>query len=104
VGRVAFKRGVTPLGGNHVFALPSRIAPFHLPSPLMGSARVAFVLSPRRWSPKTVTTSSMVGRSEPGCGLCPSLSFKDVHHQCWGGECAELGPVSARAAARSFPQ
>jgi hypothetical protein len=29
-----------------------------------------------------VTTSSMVGRSEPGCGLRPSLSFKDVHHQC----------------------
>jgi hypothetical protein len=47
--------------------------------------------SPRRWSPKTVTTSSMVGRSEPGCGLCPSLSFKDVHHQCWGGECASWG-------------
>jgi hypothetical protein len=51
-----------------------------------------------------MTTSSMVGRSEPGCGLCPSLSFKDVHHQCWGEECAELGPVSVRAAARSFPQ
>jgi hypothetical protein len=81
----------------------------------MGSARVAFVLlsleernfvevgtfqpsfgfkdfhqgspaaSPRRWSPKTVTTSSMVGRSEPGCGLCPSLIFKDVHHPGWGG-------------------
>jgi hypothetical protein len=51
-----------------------------------------------------VTTSSWVGRSKPGCGLCPSLSFKDVHHQCWGGECAELGSVSARAAARSFPQ
>jgi hypothetical protein len=60
--------------------------------------------SPPRWSPKTVTTSSRVGISKPGCGLCPSLSFKDVHHQCWGGECAELGPVSARAVARSFPQ
>jgi hypothetical protein len=60
--------------------------------------------SPRRWSPKAVTTSSWAGRSKPGCGLCPSLSFKDVHHQCWGGECAELGSVSARAAARSFPQ
>jgi hypothetical protein len=41
--------------------------------------------SPRRWSPKTVTTSSMVGRSEPGCGLCPALSFKDLHHPGWGG-------------------
>jgi hypothetical protein len=134
VGRVAFKRRATPLDGNRVFALSSCIAPFHLPSPQMGSARVAFVLSsleernfaecwyllaiaqlqgfssgspaasPRRWSPKTVTTSLMVGRSKLGCGLCPTLSFKDVHHQCWGGECAELGPVSAWAAACSFPQ
>jgi hypothetical protein len=31
----------------------------------------------------------MVGRSELGCGLCPSLSFKDVHHPCWGGGRAE---------------
>jgi hypothetical protein len=22
----------------------------------------------------------VVGRSKPGCGLCPALSFKDVHH------------------------
>jgi hypothetical protein len=51
-----------------------------------------------------VTPSLMVGRSELGCGLCPSLSFKDVHHQCWEGECAELGSVPVRAAARSFPQ
>jgi hypothetical protein len=50
-----------------------------------------------------VTTSSWVGRSKLGYDLCPSLSFKDVHHQCWGGECAELGSVSTRTAARSFP-
>jgi hypothetical protein len=36
-----------------------------------------------------VTTSSMVGRSKPGCGLCPALSFKDVHHPGWGGGRAE---------------
>jgi hypothetical protein len=114
VGRVAFKRRTTPLDGNHVFALPSCIASFHLPSPRMGSTRVALsccrwrnatswklvpfshcsasgspAASPRRWSPKTVTTSSMVGRSEPGCGLCPALSFKDLHHPCWGGGRAE---------------
>jgi hypothetical protein len=102
------------LDGNHVFALPSCIASFHLPSPRMGSTRVALsccrwrnatswklvpfshcsasgspAASPRRWSPKTVTTSSMVGRSEPGCGLCPALSFKDLHHPCWGGGRAE---------------
>jgi hypothetical protein len=37
-----------------------------------------------------VTTSSMVGRSKPGYGLCPALSFKDLHHPCWGGGQAEL--------------
>jgi hypothetical protein len=36
-----------------------------------------------------VTTSLMVGRSEPGCGLCPALSFKDLHHPGWGGGRAE---------------
>jgi hypothetical protein len=44
VGRVAFKRRVTPLDGNHVFALPLCITSFHLLSPRMGSACVAFVL------------------------------------------------------------
>jgi hypothetical protein len=71
---------------------------------LQGFSSGSPAASPHRWSPKTVTTSSWVWRSKPGCDLCPSLSFKDVHHQCWGGECAELGSVSARAAARSFPQ
>jgi hypothetical protein len=32
-----------------------------------------------------VTTSSVVGRSEPGCDLGPTLSFKDLHHPGWGG-------------------
>jgi hypothetical protein len=36
-----------------------------------------------------VTTGSMVGRSKPGYGLCPALSFKDLHHPCWGGGRAE---------------
>jgi hypothetical protein len=36
-----------------------------------------------------VTTSLMVGRSKLGCGPCPSLSFKDLHHPCWGGGQAE---------------
>jgi hypothetical protein len=31
----------------------------------------------------------MVGRSKPGCGLCPALNFKDLHHPCWGGGRAE---------------
>jgi hypothetical protein len=43
----------------------------------------------RRRSPETVTTSPWVGRSEPGCVLGPTLSFKDVHHPRWGGDRAE---------------
>ena len=125
MGRVAFKRRVTPLDGNHVFTLPSCIAPFHLQSPRMGSARGSSVLSSleernfagswylsaivrlqgfsscspaaplHRRSPKMVTSSLMVGESEPGCGPSPSLSLKDFHHQGWGGECAELGSAPA---------
>jgi hypothetical protein len=49
-----------------------------------------------------VTSGLMVGESEPGCDLCPSLSLKDFHHQGWGGECAELRSAPAWAAARSF--
>jgi hypothetical protein len=72
VGRVAFKRRVTPLGGNHVFTLPSCIAPFHLPSPRMGSARVAFVLS------------SLEERNFAEVGTFrPSLGFKDFHQAAW---------------------
>jgi hypothetical protein len=40
-----------------------------------------------------MTTSSVVGRSKPGYGLCPALSFNDLHHPCCGGGRAELGPV-----------
>jgi hypothetical protein len=38
-----------------------------------------------------MTTSLVVERSEPGYGLTPALSFKDVHHPCWGVRRAELG-------------
>jgi hypothetical protein len=118
VGRVAFKRGATPLEGNHVFTLPSCIVLFHLPSPPDGGRPQSFRLvvggtqlcgswylsaivrlqgfsscspaaSPRRRSPKTVTTSLSVGRSKPGCDLGPTLSPKDAHHPCWGGGQAE---------------
>jgi hypothetical protein len=46
---------------------------------------------PRRRSPKAVTASPWMGRSKPGCGPRPSLSFKDVYHPCWGGERGEPG-------------
>jgi hypothetical protein len=68
VGRVAFKRRVTPLDGNHVFAPPSCIASFHLPRPRMGSACAAFVLL------------SLEERNFAEVGTFqPSLGFKDFH-------------------------
>ena len=69
MGRVAFKRRVTPLEGNHVFALPSCIASFHLPSPRMGSARGSSALS------------SLEERNFAEVGIFqPSLGFKDFYH------------------------
>jgi hypothetical protein len=56
---------------------------------LQGFSSGSPAASPRRWSPKTVTTSLMVGRSKPSCDPCPALSFKDLHHPCWGGGRAE---------------
>jgi hypothetical protein len=68
VGRVAFKRRVTPLDGNHVFALPPCIASFHLPSPQMGSVRGSSALS------------SLEERNFAEVGTFqPSLGFKDFH-------------------------
>jgi hypothetical protein len=120
VGRVAFKKGGDPLGWQPCLrtpfmhrALPPSEPPdgerpwfFRLVvvggtqlrgswylsaiARLQGFSSGSPAASPRRWSPKIVTTSSMVGRSEPGCGLRPSLSFKDVHHPGWGGGRAEL--------------
>jgi hypothetical protein len=119
VGRVAFKKRATPLDGSHAFTLPFMHCAFPPSEPPDGERPRCFCLavvggtqlcgswylpaiarlqgfssgspaaSPCRWSPKTVTTSLMVGRSKPGCGLCPALSFKDLHHPCWGGGRAE---------------
>jgi hypothetical protein len=87
--------GGTQLRGSWYLSAIVRLQGFSSGSP---------AASPRRWSPKMVTTSSVVGRSEPGCDLGPALSFKDLHHPGWGGGRAEPEPVSARAATRSFPQ
>jgi hypothetical protein len=91
VGRVAFKRKVTPLEGNHVFALPSCLASFHLPSPRMGAPAV---LPPcRRW--RNATSRKMVPFShrsasrifirQPGCIPSPVVT-QDGDHQFDGGE------------------
>jgi hypothetical protein len=68
VGRVAFKRRVTPLKGNRVFALPSCIASFHLPSPRMRGARGSSALS--LLEERNFTE---VGTFQP------SFGFKDFH-------------------------
>jgi hypothetical protein len=68
VGRVAFKRRVTPLKGNHVFALPSCIASFHLPSPRMGNTRSSSALSSLEEH-----HFAEVGTFQP------SFGFKDFH-------------------------
>jgi hypothetical protein len=68
VGRAAFRRGATPLEGNHVFALPTCIVSFHLPSPRAGDARSPSVLSPEERNFVEVGTFQ------------PSFGFKDFHH------------------------
>jgi hypothetical protein len=67
VGRVAFKRRVTPLKGNHVFALPLCIASFHLPSPRMGGTCSLSALSSEECNFAEVGTFQ------------PSFGFKDFH-------------------------
>jgi hypothetical protein len=58
---------------------------------LQGFSSRSPVAVPRRRSPRMMTVGLMVGRSKSGCGLCPALSFKDVHHPRYGGGRAEPG-------------
>jgi hypothetical protein len=67
--------GVQPHGGWH----PSTIIR------LQGFSSCSPVATLGRWSSTRMTTGLVVERSEPGCGLPPALSFKDVHHPRWGG-------------------
>jgi hypothetical protein len=85
--RLAAVGGAQPRGGWHPSAI-ARLQGFSLSSP------AAF---PHQWSHRMVTTGSMVGRSKTGCGLCPALSFKDLHHPSWGGGRGKSGPASAWA-------
>jgi hypothetical protein len=91
--RLAAVGGAQLRGGWHLSAI-ARLQGFSSGSP------AAF---PHRWSPRMVTTSSMVGRSKPGCGLCPALSFKDLHHPCWGGGRGGSGPAFAWAGVQPSP-
>jgi hypothetical protein len=73
--------GAQPHGGRH----PSAIAR------LQGFSSCSPAALPHQWSSRMMTTSSVVGRSKPGCGLCPALSFKDLQHPCWGEGRAKPG-------------
>jgi hypothetical protein len=66
------------LDGRHAFALPLCIVPFHLPSPWMGSACVAFVL---------LLLLEECNFAEVGT-FQPSLGFKDFH------QAARLHPLA----------
>jgi hypothetical protein len=85
--RLAVVGGARPRGGWH----PSAIAR------LQGFSSCNPAAFPHQWSSRMMTTSSVVGRSKPGCGLCPALSFKDLHHPCRGST-SRMG----RQAASSF--
>jgi hypothetical protein len=88
-------RGVQPHGGWHSFAIAR----------IQGFSSCSQAAISHQWSSRGMITSLVVGRSKPGCGLPPALSFKDVHHPCWGGGCAELGPrLPHGLAVRFFPQ
>jgi hypothetical protein len=67
VGRVSFKRRVTPLKGIHVFVVPLCIASFRLPSPRMGDTRSISALLSEECNFAKVGTFQ------------PSFGFKDFH-------------------------
>jgi hypothetical protein len=56
---------------------------------LQGFSSHSLVAPLRRWSPKTVTSSSWMGRGKPGCDPVPSIGR--VRHPRWGGERGEPG-------------
>jgi hypothetical protein len=110
---------VTPLEGDHVFALPYASCLSAFQAPGWG---IPAVFPPRRWRnatpwelvpfsrrsasrifitqpgctpplvvTKTVTSSPWMGRGKPGCDLGPALSLEGVRHPRWGGERGEPG-------------
>jgi hypothetical protein len=121
-------KGGRPLSeGDHVFSLPYalRLSTFQAPgrgyppsfrlivggTQLRGSWYLSAIVrlqgfsshSPvaplRWWSPKTVTSSSWMGRGKPGCDPDPALSIEGVRHPRWGGERGEPGLYLLRGSA-----
>jgi hypothetical protein len=99
VGRVAFKKGVDPPGSSHASALPSCIAPFHLPSHQMGAPVLP---SPCRcWRSATSwwlvlfrhRSTSRIFIMQLGCSPSPMVIQDDDHQFRGGGEQAGLRPL-----------
>ena len=82
--------GGTQLRGSWYLSAIVRLQGFSSHSP---------VASLRWWSPKTVTSSSWMGRGKPGCDLDPALSVEGVRHPHWGGERGEPGLYLLRGSA-----
>jgi hypothetical protein len=66
---------------------------------LQGFSSLSPVAPLRWWSPKTVTSSSWMGRGKPGCDPDLAPSVEGVRHPRWGGERGEPGRGARRAGA-----
>jgi hypothetical protein len=64
---------------------------------LQGFSSRSPAASPHRWSPKTVTTSSWVGRSKPGCGLYPPSASRMFIISAGEGSAPSWGRSGGRA-------
>jgi hypothetical protein len=91
--RLAAAGGARPRGGWRS-SVVARLQGFSSGSP---------AAVPHRRSPRMMTVGLVVGISKPGCGLCPTLSFKDVHHPRCGGGRAEPGFASMWAGKLLLP-
>jgi hypothetical protein len=70
---------------------------------LQGFSSCSPAAVPHQWSFVGMTTSLVVGRSKPGCRLCPALSFKDVHHpRCGEGQAEPVFYLPHGPASRFF--
>jgi hypothetical protein len=98
VGRVAFKRRVTPLEGDHVFALPyaSCLSTFRAPG--WGTPTI---LPPCRWSnatpwelvPFSNRSASRIFSMQPGCTPPPAVTQKGDLQFDGGGKQTGLRPL-----------
>jgi hypothetical protein len=87
------------LGGNHVFALPSCIVPFHLPSPGWGAP--ASLSSCRHWRnatswklvPFSHRSASRIFIRQPGCIPLPVVTQDGDHQFNVGEKRAGLRPL-----------